>query len=150
MRAWSDPPGACSGTYGLSDRLAAHLRGKQPLALEAADLDVPARPLAVCLDAQFKGDEFGKLEGFFRIRKLANPKMTFGAQRAREREAISMHGKLVPGYPRGFLAKRLRRSPNPLLKNLEGFATEKSPCGRAHPCIQGHSSVTMRESDPSH
>jgi hypothetical protein len=103
--------------------------------LEAADLDVPARPLAVCLDAQFKGDELGKLEGFFRIRKLANPKMTFGAQRAREREAISMHGKLVPGYPRSFLAKRPRRSANPLLKILERFATKKSPCGPAHPRI---------------
>jgi hypothetical protein len=106
-------------------RLAAHGDCKQPLAFEAADLDGPARPSAICLDTQLKGDKLPKLTGSFRVGKFANSKMTLRVRRVRERETVFVHDQLDIGCVKMLLAKYLRRSANLLLKTLAGMAIEK-------------------------
>ena len=71
---------------------AGHRHRKQLSTLSAANLDGPAPPFAVNLNAQIGGDEFRQLKRPLSRRKFTHPKMTLRMLGAHKSYAIPGHG----------------------------------------------------------
>ena len=88
---------AGDGTRQLTGIGAGYRYRKQPSTLSGTNLDGPAPPMAVDLDAQIESDKLSQLKRPLGRREFAHPKTTFQPLRAHKGDTVVGHGTLGAG-----------------------------------------------------